>query len=49
MDYMTLKEDEDDTVVAIYYSADDVPYGYMVYLISSDIMHIKESRTMQLR
>ena len=34
--------DEDDTVVAIYYSADDVPYGYMVYLISSDIMHIKE-------
>ena len=34
--------DEDDTVVAIYYSADDVPYGYMVYLIKSDVMHIKE-------
>lgn len=34
--------DEDDTMVAIYYSANDVPCGYMVYLISSDIMHIKE-------
>lgn len=34
--------DEDDTMVAIYYSAKDVPIGYMVYLISSDIMHIKE-------
>ena len=34
--------DEDDTMVAIYYSDDDIPYGYMVYLISSDIMHIKE-------
>ena len=34
--------DEDDTMVAIYYSRDDVPYGYMVYMISSDIMHVKE-------
>ncbi len=34
--------DEDDTMVAIYYSADNVPYGYMVYMISSDIMHVKE-------
>lgn len=34
--------DEDDTVVAIYYSKDDIPYGYMVYMISSDVMHIKE-------
>ena len=34
--------DEDDTNVAIYYSAKGVPYGYMVYLISSDVMHIKE-------
>ena len=34
--------DEDDTKVAIYYSDDNVPYGYMVYLINNDIMHIKE-------
>ena len=34
--------DEDDTYVAIYYSKDDVPYGYMVYMISSDVMHVKE-------
>ncbi|MBP0984377.1 MAG: GNAT family N-acetyltransferase [Oscillospiraceae bacterium] len=34
--------DEDDTKVAVYYSDDDIPYGYMVYLISSDVMHIKE-------
>ena len=34
--------DEDDTKVAIYYSDDNVPYGYMVYLIKNDIMHIKE-------
>ena len=34
--------DEDDTMVAIYYSRDGVPYGYMVYMISSDIMHVKE-------
>lgn len=34
--------DEDDTSVAIYYSHDGIPQGYMVYLISSDIMHIKE-------
>ena len=29
-------------MVAIYYSRDDIPYGYMVYMISSDIMHVKE-------
>ena len=29
-------------MVAIYYTAQGVPSGYMVYLISSDIMHIKE-------
>lgn len=34
--------DEDDTVVAIYYSAADEPLGYMVYLLKEDIMHIKE-------
>jgi len=34
--------DEDDTTVAIYYNADDVPMGYMVYLIEDDILHIKE-------
>lgn len=34
--------DEDDTSVAIYYSHDGTPQGYMVYMISSDIMHIKE-------
>lgn len=34
--------DEDDTVVAVYYSAEDVPMGYMVYLIKDSIMHIKE-------
>ena len=34
--------DEDDTNVAIYYSAKGVPSGYMVYLINSDVMHIKE-------
>lgn len=34
--------DEDDTNVAIYYSQNGEPYGYMVYLISSDVMHIKE-------
>ena len=34
--------DEDDTMVAIYYNEDDEPCGYMVYLISSDVMHIKE-------
>lgn len=34
--------DEDDTSVAIYYSKDDVPFGYMVYMISSDVMHVKE-------
>ena len=34
--------DEDDTKVAIYYSSSDEPYGYMVYLINNDIMHVKE-------
>ena len=34
--------DEDDTMVAVYYSEDDRPLGYMVYLIKEDIMHIKE-------
>lgn len=32
----------DDTVVAIYYSAEDKPLGYMVYLLRDDIMYIKE-------
>lgn len=34
--------DEDDTAVAIYYSADKEPLGYMVYLLKNDIMHVKE-------
>ncbi len=34
--------DEDDTVVAIYYSKEGTPKGYMVYLIKEDIMRIKE-------
>lgn len=34
--------DVDDTTVAIYYNFDDVPMGYMVYLIDADIMYIKE-------
>lgn len=34
--------DEDDTIVAIYYDVHDRPLGYMVYLIKSDVMHIKE-------
>jgi predicted acetyltransferase len=34
--------DEEDTNVAIYYDADDVPMGYMVYLIAEDIFRIKE-------
>ena len=34
--------DEDDTVVAVYYSAEKSPLGYMVYLIKEDVMHIKE-------
>lgn len=34
--------DEDDTMVAVYYNQDDLPMGYMVYLIKEDIMHIKE-------
>ena len=34
--------DEDDTNVAVYYNEADKPCGYMVYLIKSDIMHIKE-------
>lgn len=34
--------DEEDTTVAVYYSAQDKPMGYMVYLLKDDIMHIKE-------
>ena len=34
--------DEDDTMVAVYYSIDGRPMGYMVYLIKDDVMHIKE-------
>ncbi len=34
--------DEDDTSVAVYYTAEGKPSGYMVYLIKDDIMHIKE-------
>jgi len=34
--------DEEDINVAIYYNTDDVPMGYMVYLISEDIFRIKE-------
>lgn len=34
--------DEDDTTVAVYYSKDHQPLGYMVYLIKDDIMFIKE-------
>jgi len=34
--------DEDDTVVAIYYSPSGEPSGYMVYLIKDDVMYIKE-------
>lgn len=34
--------DEDDTMVAVYYSVDGRPMGYMVYLIKDDVMHIKE-------
>lgn len=34
--------EEDDTTVAVYYSAAEKPLAYMVYLIKEDIMHIKE-------
>lgn len=34
--------DEDDTNVAVYYSTEDRPLGYMVYLIKEDVMYIKE-------
>lgn len=34
--------DVDDITIAIYYSAEDIPLGYMVYLINEDIMHVKE-------
>ncbi len=34
--------DEDDTCVAVYFDASDLPQGYMVYLIKEDIMYIKE-------
>ncbi len=32
----------DDTVVAIYYSVESIPLGYMVYLLRGDVMYIKE-------
>ena len=34
--------DEDDTTVAIYYTAERQPAGYMVYRIDQDIFYIKE-------
>lgn len=34
--------DEDDTTVAVYYTTEGIPSGYMVYLIKEDVMHIKE-------
>lgn len=34
--------DEDDTAVAIYYSKENEPLGYMVYLLKNDIMYVKE-------
>ncbi|MFR8088500.1 MAG: enhanced intracellular survival protein Eis [Lachnospirales bacterium] len=34
--------DEDDTCVAVYFNASDLPQGYMVYLIKEDVMYIKE-------
>lgn len=34
--------DEEDTIVAVYHDLEDVPQGYMVYLIKDDVMHIKE-------
>ncbi len=33
---------EDDTAVAVYYTSNEKPLGYMVYLIKDDVMHIKE-------
>ena len=34
--------DSDDTTVAVYYSKQGKPLGYMVYLIKEDVMYIKE-------
>ncbi|ULQ61002.1 GNAT family N-acetyltransferase [Brucepastera parasyntrophica] len=34
--------DTDDTEIAVYYTADSRPTGYMVYMLKDDIMHIKE-------
>ena len=34
--------DEEDTIVAVYHDLEDVPQGYMVYLIKDDVMHIIE-------
>ena len=34
--------ESEDTMVAVYYNAFDKPLGYMVYMISEDVMHIKE-------
>lgn len=34
--------DVDDTEIAIYYSAQDEPLGYMVYRLKEEVMHVKE-------
>ena len=34
--------ESEDTMVAVYYNEADKPLGYMVYMISEDVMHIKE-------
>ncbi|KNZ42614.1 GNAT family N-acetyltransferase [Acetobacterium bakii] len=34
--------DVEDVTVAIYYDEDDVPRGYLVYLIENDVFHVKE-------
>lgn len=34
--------DVDDTMVAIYYDENDIPTGYVVYVIRDEVMHIKE-------
>lgn len=34
--------DNDDIMAAIYYSHEDKPLGYLIYLIEDEVMHIKE-------
>ena len=34
--------DADDIMVAVYYGENDEPLGYMVYMLTNDVMHIKE-------